>query len=338
MKSALIDCDKSLSVTIILVFLCAVAMVLCSGSGSLAASGKEKNKQTTAPIKKSRERSPAPAAEPPPSTTGASFGAPEMRKDLAVEQVVVSGTDISIGEPFEVTLEVRNHGDSRIAQASYQIALGRNFGVLPLLSGSVSNLAPGGSTLVKRQVTIPLNLNVDVSSGEAYIWGIIDSAKAIAEEDEDNNSAFTTVNVVAVGRPDLTVTTFQLQGGEPEPGALFDVDFTIKNIGAGPSVQSSYRTTFYRYGPVDITSTGVVGEHGYRSDTDPIYSHFYEIYPLAPNETVSGSLRYQLPGGTGWENSGIFYITITIDPSNELREESATNNSREIEFGRAVPD
>jgi hypothetical protein len=322
-----------IKIAIFVLLIYTVGLIFVWSDKSFATSAKDGKKQTVAPPSATQKPSltePSPTGVPPSVREGPTL--PEFRKDLSMEEVVVSKTRIPKGELFNVTFDVRNLGNTQISQVSYTIYLALSSGNLSLHTGDIHNLLPGSLTGIKREVTIPLR--DAIPTGYAYIKAMIDSKNDIAEENENNNSAQVQVYVQAALPPDspaccpdLVVSDLRLNG-EPQPGELFDVDFSIKNIGTEPSPQCRYETSLASYGTIPGISLPGGGTLPAHQGWQVLDRRTYDVRELNPQQVTSGTLRFRMP-----EERTRIKITLTVDPTNAVRESRDTNNSRDIEWG-----
>ncbi len=264
------------------------------------------------------------------------------RPDLTVSNVTASNTTPTVGQPFDVTVEITNLG-SRPADP-YRVAIVASatvpdpetacFVQLGFVDQAVGLEPTGVAT-----VTIPITLN---EARSFNLWAIVDPCNEIEEALEDNNDwGFQVVASNAGTGPDLVVESLTVSPARPVRGqwALFTA--TIRNNGNRSTIP-------FRIGDFAITQ--------FPPTTPP--SYVIIAGPPGPRNggsarAVSGAgllgcdNRSQLvagltPGGTVtvqfWRNysqAGTFSYSVSADscglaPNRTVVETSEENNVRTI--------
>jgi hypothetical protein len=229
----------------------------------------------------------------------------DLERNLAVYDFEVSDTEVASEDRIDVDFRLKNQGDGLVPQVSYEIFISsapadspefRDSEVASLFTGTVSNLAPDANVLISRMVTIP---TIRINRTTPYYLSVwVESAPGAADDDPQNNGRSVLVEIDPDALPNLAVTRFEIRQDEPLPaGELFDIDFTIENIGTRASPPCQYKVGLSwdaEWRP------GIAGDQPDR---------YYDVYALDPGESMSGSLRFQVP-----EGAAHIWVSIVVDP------------------------
>ena len=228
------------------------------------------------------------------ATMGQTF---DLERNVAVYDFEVSDTEVSSEDHVDVDFRIKNQGDGLVPQVSYKIFITtapadspdfQDSEVASLLTGSTPNLAPGGNAQISRSVTIPTIRIYETKLYYLAVW--VESGPGAVDDDPQNNGRSVLIDIDPDALPDFDVTRFELRQDEPLPqGSFFDVDFTIKNIGTRASPPCSYDIGGNWDDNIE-RSPGVYGHHTFPR-------RYYDIYALEPDESMSGSVRFQVPEG-----------------------------------------
>jgi subtilase family serine protease len=162
-------------------------------------------------------------------------------------------------------------------------------------------LAPGASDTVSTSLTVPAG----TAPGSYYVIAQADSANAVLETAETNNSRIAATKV----GPDLILTAVS-GPATASAGAAIIVSDTTKNQGAGSANGSS--TAFY----LSVNSTF--------SSTD-VFLGSRAVGDLGTGATATASTSLQIPAGTA---PGTYYVIGRADVTNAVAETAETNNDR----------
>ncbi|MCF8056075.1 MAG: hypothetical protein K9K37_05500 [Desulfocapsa sp.] len=139
--------------------------------------------------------------------------------------------------------------------------------------------------------------NIPVS-GERVISVIVDAVNTIAEVNEDNNSGFRVLRVLAL--PDLEISdkTISFSPESPKEGDLVTISALVRNKGEQPVV--NIPVAFHRGSTLLGTST---------------------IPQIEANSQTAASITFETD-----ENSGIIRIEVVVDPDSTIHEQDKGNN------------
>lgn len=287
---------------IIIVFICTMGLLICCAGGSFAASAKDKKQPIVkpSPAQTPGKTAPLPIGSPP--SLHEKEGLPEIRRDLAVQDLIVTPNEFSLGDRINVLFDIHNLGQTHISQVSYEVS------ILPLqmlFSGTINNIAPNSITGIKREVTIPQSLNPGRANIKAKIW--------LDDDNKENNSdsQFVTIHQEL---PNLLVepssVVIRTQPGPLQAGSIFEVKFRIRNTGQLESSPCKYKVTTERF-------SLFYGWH-------VIDERSYDIPRLGRSEFIEVSPRFQIPEDL--PAGADLRITIYVDSMNQIREISERDN------------
>ena len=234
-----------------------------------------------------------------------SCGAIKIGPDLIVSAVTASAT-AGAGGPMSVSDTTRNQGGGGAEVSATRFYLSTNTAVdasdVMLGVRSVRALPAGDSDADTMAVMVPAG----TAAGSYYVLAQADTANAVTETSETNNSRAS--GVVKVG-PDLIVSAVSVPA-TGAPGAPMTVSDTTKNQGAGAASLSS--TGFY-------LSTGVT------IDATAVFLGSRPVGELSTGATGTGSVSLQIPPGTA---PGSYYVIARGDWNGAVPETTETNNDR----------
>jgi subtilisin family serine protease/subtilase family serine protease len=234
-----------------------------------------------------------------------SCGAIKIGPDLIVSAVTASAT-AGAGGPMSVSDTTRNQGGGGAEVSATRFYLSTNTAVdasdVMLGVRPVRALPAGDSDADTMAVMVPAG----TAAGSYYVLAQADTANAVTETSETNNSRAS--GVVKVG-PDLIVSAVSVPA-TGAPGAPITVSDTTKNQGAGAASLSS--TGFY-------LSTGVT------IDATAVFLGSRPVGELSAGATGTGSVSLQIPPGTA---PGSYYVIARGDWNGAVPETTETNNDR----------
>src|SRR5262245_56139355 len=89
-----------------------------------------------------------------------------------------------------------------------------------------------------------VGVRLETKTGTYFLQACGDAKKALSEKDENNNCVTSIKTIVITERPDLVVTSVALADLQPTHvpiGGTIAVEFTVQNLGPGPSAKSQMR-------------------------------------------------------------------------------------------------
>ncbi|HVS71535.1 MAG TPA: CARDB domain-containing protein [Phycisphaerae bacterium] len=155
--------------------------------------------------------------------------------DLTVNDVSVSGDDLTLGQPVTVTWTTQNIGSSDADGGWFDdiyVSQNPSFDGSAVRVGQVASdspLAVGNSYTHSADITLPNRNGWD--TGAFYVFVIADNFNQILETNEANNITSATINAARPDEPNLTVSDVTLQANAA-PGGLIAVQWTLNNTGS----------------------------------------------------------------------------------------------------------
>ena len=221
---------NAITKTVIGAAICTVGILLSLPSASMASSAKDKKQQTAAPTPTQKPSKAAPSTTAAPPSNKTLKTAPKIHKDLAVQDLIVTPNEFSMGERTIVVFDIRNLGQTRISEVSYvaYISMFNSPRWHTLFSGTLRNLSPGSTTGIKREVTIPQSLSV----GRGMIKASI--ASPSSDDNTANNNAAKYVTIRQGPLPNLYISYARAINRHSAPlqaGSFFDIEFRVINNG-----------------------------------------------------------------------------------------------------------
>jgi MYXO-CTERM domain-containing protein len=230
------------------------------------------------------------------------------RADVRIKTFSVTPVSVFSSIQFTVTYQLENIGSLPANEITFRLYFSKdttiNTSDTYLQHERTLSIPAGQSTQTFQAViTTPATLPI----GPGYVGGFADYSNAVAESNENNNTA----------NSPLTVTqTIDLQAIKIKPSAAVSVvgkqasfDYEIKNTGKG--VLNSYKVGFYYSATSTITTSSTL----LKVET---------LTLLPPGVTEFGSVTITLPSNI---TPGTGYVGMIIDPNNEISEVSKQNNS-----------
>ena len=223
--------------------------------------------------------------------------------DLIVPERWASDDTLAPNESFTLSARVRNQGGSAARRSTLRYWISDDIiGGWSRLDDtlSVPPLRQGGSWLSSRTLTAP-------SDAGTYLYAAcVDSVPR--ESDTSNNCSTGVPVTVAVGSPDLVVSTVSVDDDTLDPGQTTFLHYTVHNQGSGAAAGSPQVTAFRS---ADATI--------WWDDTSIATSTHVSIDSLGAGQTVSGSTW--MPAAP---SSGTWYYGACVQSAEG--ESSTTNN------------
>jgi hypothetical protein len=235
-------------------------------------------------------------------------GAMRIGPDL-IESSVIVPTAAGAGVALVVTDTVKNQGSGAAGASTTSFYLSLNVALDAsdklLGSRSVPALAVGATHSAATSVVIP----PDTANGSYFILASADSANAVVESAETNNTSYGFTRVGA----DLTVSGLTA-AASGVAGATISATDTTRNAGGGAAGASTTRFYLSANFTFDVSDTLI----GARS-----------IPALGPATSNAVPASLTIPAGTA---VGLYYIIAVADAENAVPETSETNNTRAVLF------
>ncbi|MFC6222905.1 CARDB domain-containing protein [Hymenobacter artigasi] len=233
--------------------------------------------------------------------------------DLSVTYPYVSPTSVAAGASVNASCYLNNLGNSAATPAniSFYLSTDNVFSANDVLVGSQPNttLYGGGYLSIYSNITVPTG----TATGTYYVLFVADPANLVAETNENNNVASTTIQVVAPGI-DLQISQVFMNLTSVAPGTSVGVTSYIFNSGntTSPSSNVGYylssNTTLDANDVLMSTTTG--GQ-------------------LGANQSSTSYSSVTVPTGTA---AGNYYLLAVADPTNVVSETNENNNVGYYQF------
>ena len=205
------------------------------------------------------------------------------RPDLLVQPPTVSNSSPDAGDPFTLSVTVRNGGDGDAIATTLRYYRSVDTDITdadtPVGSDAVAGLT------VQDGSNESITLNAPTDAGTYYYGACVD---AVTDESDTANNCSSavavTVPVATAGNPDLIVGSPSVSEDRPAPGATFVLSATVRNVGSVDAVA----TTLHYYRSTDTTITKADTSEG----TDA-------VAPLAAAGSGSHSVTLEAPSTAG---------------------------------------
>ncbi|MDO7850523.1 CARDB domain-containing protein [Hymenobacter convexus] len=227
--------------------------------------------------------------------------------DLTVSSVYVSPSTVASGGSANTSAYLYNQGNATASPANMSFYLSTNttFDASDVLVGSQNNasLTAGNYVSIYSTITVP----AATASGTYYLLFVADPTNLVAETNENNNVAYTTLTVTAPGI-DLQVSQPYATPYTVGVGASLSLSSYIYNTGTLVSPSSTmgyYLSTNSVLDASDVLLTTVTGTS------------------LAANSSSYRTATATVPSGT---TPGYYYVLFAADPANAVSETNETNN------------
>ena len=164
------------------------------------------------------------------------------------------------------------------------------------------------STYTQQQaVNLPVTLN-----GAYYIYVYTDGPNQVAEATKENNNTGRTPGKIQVNStpPDLQVTAVTAPA-TAKSAQLISVEWSVQNLGTGPSVASSWKDQLY----LSLNKT-------LETNTDILLDTVLHTGALEVNGSYSGAVTVKLPQAI----SGTYYLLALTNCEGSVFESNSNNN------------
>ncbi|MBI1304961.1 MAG: hypothetical protein GC172_14430, partial [Phycisphaera sp.] len=219
-------------------------------------------------------------------------------------------SEISFGQPFEVTLRFTNSGEADLTANSFFkiIASGETQSILLAELLLADDLPAGASVDLVRQVATP-----QISGGAFTLQVCADSRGEVVESGESNNCANSAP--ITPRRPDLVVTAVTAPASATA-GDTISITYTVRNIGNGGA--SGFRGDL-----VALSDDASIGND--RTIAAPTVTQ-----TIAAGAEAVRTIQCTIPTSV----AGTQRVVVTVDSTNSIEEsgEGSTNG-----FIRSVP-
>jgi len=232
--------------------------------------------------------------------------------DLIMTAVTPNDTAVSSTATLSVTSSAKNQGgvSATSFKVGYILSLNTTYGdgddVAIVTTRTISSLAGGATNTATTTLSIPSS----TPAGNYYVCAKADSAGAITELDETNNTLCSAATV-SVPQSDLVMTAVSTTATILAPGGAFTLANTAQNQGnfpAGSSAVGFHLSTNTTYGDGD----------------DVAMTATRTIASLAAGATSASTTGLTVPAATPF---GTYYVCAMADSGNTVSESNETNNS-----------
>ncbi|MBF9141698.1 CARDB domain-containing protein [Hymenobacter properus] len=227
--------------------------------------------------------------------------------DLSVSSVYVSPNTVAAGGSANASAYLYNQGNAPASPANLSFYLSTNttFDASDVLVGNqnTASLAGGNYASIYSNITVPAG----TASGTYYLLFVADPTNLVAETNENNNVAYTTLTVTAPG-----------------------IDLQVSQAYSSPylvGVGGSIGMTSYIYNAGTLTSPS--STMGYYLSTNAVLDASDVLLTTVPGAALGANLSsYRtanaiIPASTA---PGFYYILFVADPANAVSETNENNN------------
>ncbi|HAF28413.1 MAG TPA: hypothetical protein DCG75_05130, partial [Bacteroidales bacterium] len=228
--------------------------------------------------------------------------------DLTLSIYSASPSTINVGENTTLVFNLSNTGDATADANTTKFYLSSNTTYENYIDEylgeyNFGSINPGSNSTTGKTFTIPSGIN----AGTWYIVGKCDANNEITESNENNNTAYTQVEITAdidLFAEITGITPFSLI-----PGESLNLGFRLSNFGTDDAASSDMK--FY----ISSNST-------FESANDT-YLTSYSCPSLLGGSNSTANLNLTIPGSL---NSGTWYILGIADANNVINETNENNN------------
>ncbi len=247
------------------------------------------------------------------NTASVSFTVTPPLPDLVVQNVSPNPASASAGGTVAVSVRISNPGGQSAGALAVNLVLSSdaNIGQGDTPIGAITvGLGPNATATFGANVTIP----VGAAPGAYFIGAIADAGQVVAESNENNNTGSAPFTVTPP-QPDLIILNPSAIVSAARPGTSFNVNYQVRNNGAGPSASNFLvRVVLSADAVIDANDT-------------PLNNTTFT--PLAAGEVRSGgSPLVTLPNAA----PGAYFIGFIADVNGAVAESNENNNTASIPF------
>ena len=234
------------------------------------------------------------------------------RPDLIVTAVTPNSGTVSSTATLSVTDSVKNQGivSAGSSKVGYSLSVDTTYGngddIAIATTRTIASLAAGATNTATTTLTIPAT----TPPGTYYVCAKADSAGAVTELDETNNTLCSGVTV-SVPQSDLIMSAVSTTATVLAPGGTLTLPNTAKNQGAFPA--GNFLVAFDLSPTASYTDAGAVAFTTTRSVTS-----------LAAGASSTATTVLTIPTTT---SLGTYYVCAMADSANTVSESNETNNS-----------
>jgi len=223
------------------------------------------------------------------------------------------------GQTYDGAADIKNSGDTDAGSFTVSLALSDDAVFDPsdtvVHSFDIASLASGTPSF--NDITFTLPAEGTLSDGDYHLLMAIDSAAAVSEANEDNNTSEIMVNIGSGGTPgnevELITQNFNLPGTDPlNWGATLQVEADVQNTGDADA------------GPFDVT---IYLSQDDMLDGGDTVLHSFTVNSLASGVTQPNTFDITLPAsGT----DGDYYLFMEVDSAHVIDEPNEQDNTGQI--------
>ena len=163
-----------------------------------------------------------------------------------------------------------------------------------------------GAVVFSRQLIVP----DDVAPGSYWLGAVVDNANSVAETNEGNNTAATSITVASTtSRPNLVVSGCSVSPNSADPGDTVTLTYRAQNTGstgAAYFMWSTFISSDPQFDGGDTLVAGLDVPGGWQAGFD------------------SGTATIDIPLGS--LSDGVYHVGFAVDSGNQVPETSETDN------------
>ena len=226
-----------------------------------------------------------------------------------------------MGQAVPLVLTLTNRGEG-VAHAPWQnrvlLAAEANGADARVLGSAdfTNDLAPGAALIITQSVILPFGI-----TGTRYFGAVADSANAVRESDETNNTTFASSGL-SISGPDLVVARMDAPA-TANFGESFTVQFAVTNLGGAPAT-ATWNDRLYLSAAADSLAGAT------------LLGSFAASSPLPAGEGYTRGQVVTLPLTTS-SVPGDYYLVAVVDGGAAQLEADEANNLRATPISMARP-
>jgi YVTN family beta-propeller protein len=234
------------------------------------------------------------------------------RPDLIVTAVTPASGTVSASGTLAVSNSVKNQGIVAAGSSvvGFRLSVNSTYGdgddIAIVTTRTINTLAAGATSTASTTLTIPNT----TPPGTYYVCAKADSAGAVAELDETNNTLCSGATVI-VPQSDLIVSVASTTATILAPGGSLTLSNTVQNTGGFPA--GSFTVAFH------LSSNTTFGD-----GDDVAFTTTRSVTSLASGATNTATTGLTIPAAAPL---GTYYICVMADSASTVGESNETNNS-----------
>lgn len=249
-------------------------------------------------------------------------------QDMQVTALASSNNSPKYNTTIDVSLTIANPGNQATVASVATIRLSTNSSITTsdrlIANVNVPVIAANGTYKTTVKVTIP----PDMGTGTRWLGVTADANGQVAESNENNNIRSIQLLVQVGSAPDLTPSALTLSKTTLSIGETITVNFTVNNIGNGPSVATTATIRLSSNTTISLSDV----------ELTPITGSL-AIPTLAAGASHKGTVTVKVTQAFSSNYIGIFVDPTTSSTApGKVAESNENNNTRNVQVTLTAPD